>query len=259
MDSRVSQYGITEGIRRFVTNANHRIYSQSSVSFCCSYDTYTPTRNYLFHDYGVQRNGHGNNEWFRRQKQRFRLEAIRRAKKVLNSLDEDLPEGNLANLGLYGLGNRRSLEQLQQFTNINLKAKTDNVGPNMICMHNDFVAYDKSISPVANLYDEPVNLDAQPDYPLRTNLKFPPNTQPDNKHDSLLEQTVSLGGLPHHVVVQPSPLARLPSASLLFILWIFGLVIWCLLFLQNPPAADYTRAQKPRKVRPAKMRVHKDV
>jgi len=230
--------------------------------FCIHrYDTYTPTRNYLFHDYGTQANGHGNNEWFGRQRQRFRLMAIRRAKKVLNILDEQIPESNLANLGLYGLGKRRSLDQLQQFAHIDLKGKQGNEGDDAICVHDDYVPYDRSISPVANLYDEPANLDAQPEYPLRSNLKFAHQPKYDAEINSL-DQAAAIGGLDRRgpvVRTNESPLSKLPSVSLLLLLWIFGLVLWCLLFLHNPVSGDLPQKKIPRKAKPAKKRVFKDV
>ena len=224
------------------------------------YDTYTPTRNYLFHDGGEQTNGHGNNEWYRHKKERFRLMAIRRAKKILNLLDEQLPESNLANLGLYGLGKRRSLTQLQQFTNVDFQLKQGNEGASTVCLHSDYIKYDKSISPVANLYDEPANLDAQPEYPLRTQLKFA--HQPKYDLPSNLDQA-ALGDsdTAHHpAAVARSPLSKLPSASLLFFLWVFGLVLWCLLFLNNPPSEFSSSSKRAaRKAKPAKKRVYKDV
>ena len=186
--------------------------------------------------------------------------AIRRAKKVLNILDEQLPESNLANLGLYGLGKRRTLAQLQQFANMDLKSKRGNEGSDEICVHdNDYVTYDKAISPVANLYDEPANIDAQPEYPLRTQLKFA--HQPNYDLPSSLDQVaLGDGNLAHHSTVTRSPLSKLPSASLLFLLWVFGLVVWCLLFLNNPPSGEYSStARTPRKTKPEKRRVYKDV
>ena len=186
--------------------------------------------------------------------------AIRRAKKVLNLLDEQLPESNLANLGLYGLGKRRSLAQLQQFAHIDLKNKQGNEGDTAICVHNDYVPYDQSISPVANLYDEPANLDAQPEYPLRTNLKFAHQPKYEVELNSL-DQAAAIGELDHHAptLTADSPLSKLPSASLLLLLWIFGLVGWCLLFLHNPPSNELPKKRAPRKAKPAKKRVFKDV
>lgn len=223
------------------------------------YDTYTPTHNYLFHDYGEQSNGHGNNEWYKHKKERFRLMAIRRAKKILNLLDEQLPESHLANLGLYGLGKRRSLAQLQRFTHMDFKLKQGNEGAETVCLHSDYVTYDKSISPVANLYDEPANLDAQPEYPLRTQLKFvhqPTYDLPPNLDQPALGESDFVH---HPASVARSPLSKLPSASLLFLLWVFGLVLWCLLFLNNPPSEFSTKKRSPRKAKPAKKRVYKDV
>lgn len=189
--------------------------------------------------------------------------AIRRAKKVLNLLDEQLPESNLANLGLYGLGKRRSLAQLQQFTHMDFQSKRGNEGPDAVCVHRtDYVPYDQSISPVANLYDEPANLDAQPEYPLRTNLKFVHQPKYDTRVNNL-DQAAALGDNNLNrgsAITTKSPLAKLPSAPLLLLLWVFGLVVWCLLFLHNPASPEFPKKRKtPRKAKPAKRRVFKDV
>lgn len=232
------------------------------ISTLGRYDTYTPTRNYLFHDYNEQPNGHGNNEWFQRQKQRFRLMALRRAKKILGLLEEELPESNYANLGLYGLGKRRSLADLQGFSNLDFHSKRGNEGIDAICVHDNYVLYDKSVSPVANLYDEPVNLDPQPEYPLRINLKFA--HQPKYKSSNLADIDLNLPGSHaatsvHHEITHPSPLSNLPPVSLLLLLWIFGLVVWGLLFLHNPPAGDGFMTSTTTKMKRVKKRVYKDV
>jgi hypothetical protein len=231
-----------------------------------SYDTYTPTRNYLFHDYGDQENGHGDNEWFHHMKNRFRMMAIRRSQKVLNVLDEALPESNLANLGLYGLGKRRSLKQLEDFTKMNFSRKRGNEGKTEVCVHEDYVPYDAAISPVENLYDEPANLDPQPEYPLRTNLIFA--QQP--KHESIAEQhwaQASLGEIDLSAVAAggaaaieaAAPLSNLPSPFLLALLWIFGLMVWCLLFLKNSTSPTVLPTHRRKTKGPASKRVYKDV
>ena len=126
-----------------------------------SYDVYTPTRNIVFHDYGRQANGHGENEWFNHQRDRFRQASIVRAKTILQISGGNLDVNDQANLGLYGLGKRRSLKQLSEFANVDLENKAGNVGANVQCSGHEWVAYDTTISPQENLYGNPDNLDPQ--------------------------------------------------------------------------------------------------
>lgn len=143
------------------------------------YETYTPTRNYVFHDYAVdQPNGHGNLEWFKNQKQRFRAASIERVKLMLeipfgeegNMKDERALRTARANLGLYGLGKRRSLDELQTFARVNFAYASSNAGKQAVCVHKatDYITYDANVSPYENLHDKPDDLDPQPEFPLRT-------------------------------------------------------------------------------------------
>jgi hypothetical protein len=61
-----------------------------------------------------------------------------------------------ANLGIYGLGQRRSLDQLLDFTGIALpvnEASEKHGNEGHSCSNLDWVPYDASISPRANLFD----------------------------------------------------------------------------------------------------------
>ena len=66
-----------------------------------------------------------------------------------------------ANLGLYGLGKRRSLKQLDEFATVDLKNKVGNIGADVQCSGHEWVPYDTNISPQENLYNNPDNLDPQ--------------------------------------------------------------------------------------------------
>ena len=80
---------------------------------------YTPTQNIVYHNYQPNPEGHGPQEWMKRRRERLRLESIKRIKSFLQ-----LPEGdkdlNLANLGIYGLGKRRTLQQFSQFLGVDM-------------------------------------------------------------------------------------------------------------------------------------------
>lgn len=191
----------------------------------------------MFHDYGKQLNGHGENEWFKRQRDRFRQASITRAKTVLQLPGGVTDVNDQANLGLYGLGKRRSLTQLSEFTNVDFRKKVGNVGAGLKCSGHQWVPYDTTVSPQENLFTNPDNLDPQPEFPMRTKLQY----------YRQVEQTVPLydvnvGGngdrkLPgvasdyHGDHFDPDQNINMPSGSTLFVLWIFGLLVWYVMFM----------------------------
>ena len=233
------------------------------------YDTYTPTKNYVSHDYGQPNNGHGDLEWFKLfSKNQLRTMAIDRAKLILelSSLSEepDSINADRANLGLYGLGQRRSLEQMTGFINFQLDPQSKGTfekGP--ACVEGHAMArYDATISPLANRYHEgATKLDPYPIFPLRTEPVFssqhvtsaevakhlPDRLDTDhleiavgeNLRAKVVEKDSSkfhkLAAKLHHdplAAVGPELLeqSNLPPTSVLLVLWIFGLVIWYFVF-----------------------------
>lgn len=86
-----------------------------------SYDVYTPTRNIVFHDYRPNPGGHDMSEWFKKRRGRARQDSLDRIKTFLHIQGpEDTSETTLANMGIYGLGKRRSLAQLYKFVGIDM-------------------------------------------------------------------------------------------------------------------------------------------
>lgn len=92
---------------------------------------------------------------------------------------------------------------------------------------------------MANLYDKPNDLDPQPEYPLRTNFTY--YTEPNEPLPLPILGVIGGGGdyLQAQSGVAPGELAQesnpspFPPAPLLFTLWIFGLMVWCMTFA-NP-------------------------
>lgn len=81
---------------------------------------YSPTQNIVYHNYSPNPDGHGTMEWMKPWKQRLRDQSLRRIRTYLelpNGIDEML---KLDNLGIYGLGKRRTLQQLNDFVGIDL-------------------------------------------------------------------------------------------------------------------------------------------
>ena len=93
-----------------------------TVSFILfsSYDVYTPTQNIVYHNFQPNPDGHGAQEWMRPRFQRQRKASVERILAYLS-----LPGGdnnkNLANLGIYGLGKRRTMKQLSDFVGLDMK------------------------------------------------------------------------------------------------------------------------------------------
>lgn len=87
------------------------------------YDVYTPTQNIIYHDFAGNPDGHGPMEWLRPRFERLRQAALKRVRSTL-----ELPDGqeglNLANLGLYGLGRRRTLDQMSSFLHVDMKSQS---------------------------------------------------------------------------------------------------------------------------------------
>jgi len=229
----------------------------------------------VFHDYGAQANGHGNNEWFKHQKDRFRKEAVTRAKTIIQLPGGDPTVTAQANLGLYGLGKRRTLQQLFEFGRIKVENDVGNTGKVINCVGHEWVPYDASISPVANLFDRPDNLDPQPEYPLRTNMIYYQQVDQavskihvsiNDKGDAEVKERglrnpaglpSSAGGGEARQALDFPETPPLPSFSLLFVLWAFGLIVWCVLFM-NPQKSSGSGVKK-RKLKKKKFSSDKDV
>jgi len=81
-----------------------------------------------------------------------------------------------------------------------------------------------------NMFDKATDLDPQPEFPLRTQHVF--YQQPDQPIGELQDQGIvaqeSAIAPPVHVVGSNTP----PLATL-FILWIFGLLVWFMYFVNS--------------------------
>jgi hypothetical protein len=233
-----------------------------------SYDVYTPTVAIAFHDNGPQSNGHGNDEWFRHQRQRFRVEAIDRAKAPLQLKLQDgtlATDTALANLGLYGLGKRRTLKQLEEFTKVDFASQQNNDGKGETCVNLEYVPFDASVSPVDNYYDEPDDLDPQPEYPLRTKTIFYEQvvqTTPISRNIAAVDwreadvaSNVRVDSFQRMDGIEQT---NLPPVSTLLVLWAFGMMVWCVTFRYNAMSSGSGGGGTPRK-KYTKQLMSKDV
>ena len=94
------------------------------------YDVYTPTRSLVFHSYQPQPENHGINEWFKQRRDRIRTRSLLRIKTTIEVKGGDPSDTFKANMGIYGIGKRRSLAQLNDFVGINLAEGTGNAQVN---------------------------------------------------------------------------------------------------------------------------------
>ena len=145
-----------------------------------------------------------------------------------------------ANLGIYGLGRRRTLDQLLQFASIALpdsefRGQYGNEGKG--CANLNWVPYDKSISPRANLFDgtgKADDLELEPEFPLRTlpdagDYLFPMGGGSDVTWKD--QAAVNQGGIPQ---TETAVASNVPY-SFVFLLWVLGLYVWYASFVDISP------------------------
>ena len=209
------------------------------------YDVYTPTQNIVFKK--IFENPHQLewiNNWYG-QKILFLRKSYKRIRSYLEipiAEDDSSLTEKVDNLGIYGIGKRRSLKQLNEFLGIDLESLKSR-SPDAPCGNFEWVPYDSEISPMENLYTNPDDLDPQPEFPLRTNLTF--SVMRDSMvMDEDLDSEDSSTTL--HASVQASPLdaSRVPYGTLIFF-WILGLGFWCNVFVfSSNQTSGRTRRKK---------------
>lgn len=114
----------------------------------------------------------------------------------------------------------------------------------MKCANLEWVPYDSAISPTENLYENADDLDPQPEFPLRTELTFyeeieqPVGIQVDLGQDPVLEHKAH--------VIHHKDSNELPVFTI-FTLWMFGLVVWCVVFVHQGGGAMQPKRRKKKK------------
>jgi len=127
---------------------------------------------------------------------------------------------------------------------------------NAKCANLEWIPYDSSISPTDNLYEGADDLDPQPEFPLRTELTFyeeidqPVGLQIDLGQDPVLEQRKT--GALHNAESNELPVFTI------FALWMFGLVVWCVIFV-NQGGSTLQKQKKRRKKKKGSADSFKDV
>ena len=203
------------------------------------YDVYTPSQNIVYHK--VFSNP-AKLEWINNsfgEKFLFLKNSLRRIRSYLEIpfAEDEVSAEKLDNLGIYGIGKRRSLKELNEFVGIDLETMTSR-SPDAPCGNYKWVPYDSQISPMENLYSNPDDLDPQPEFPLRTNLTFSENRYGDSMVDLDDSSSSALG-----VSADPLDPSRVPYGTI-FLFWIVGLGFWCNMFVFSSKPSSRPRRKK---------------
>lgn len=120
----------------------------------------------------------------------------------------------------------------------------------MKCANLEWVPYDSSIPPMDNLYQDADDLDPQPEFPLRTQPTFyEPIDQPVGIQLHLGKDPIVGGGHERELVHNSNPSNEFPVFTI-FALWMFGLIVWCVVFSINHSGEfDKPKRRKPQNKR----------
>jgi len=196
------------------------------------YDVYTPTRSLVFHSYQPHPENHGMNEWYRQRRERIRNRSLHRIRTSLELKDGDPTDTGKANMGIYGIGKRRSIAQLNDFVGVNLAAGTGNA-QSLKCANLKFVPYNAEISPTDNFYDNPNDLDTQPEFPMRTDLKFYKQVEQIIASPLNFDFETDPESGSNRVLTASTEKYPFPPASTMLTLWFMGLALWCVFFMNS--------------------------
>jgi len=207
------------------------------------YDTYIPTQNIVYHDDGEGLKDVDPKHWGgpRNEVNAERQASMERMAVLLSLSEEENIEVAHANMGIYGLGKRRTLKQLEKFAGLNIKATKGNGQHPEGCVNLKWMPYNISTSPAENMFQDANDLDPQPEYPLRDigkqlKIETAPSPLQDLLGDNImaLDAPVQEGDVD---IVMSSGSTNIPakvdsalSGQMVFMLWCFGLFVWYLLF-----------------------------
>lgn len=206
------------------------------------YDVYTPTRNIVFHDYASNPDGIDPKGWT--QKPRIRNIALKRMRTLLQIRGGESSQSAQANLGLFGLGKRRTMRQLMDFVGIDLIRQSGN-DKELRCANHKWVPYDASIPPAESLYQNADDLDPQPEYPLRT-LQHHFHIQNDGIMD---DKSFSDTAAKPTIHAPSKTSASSPPINILILLWLFGLFVWYMMFVHTADTIPKYKLKSPKKKR----------
>lgn len=77
------------------------------------------------------------------------------------------------------------------------------------------------------MYDKATDLDPQPEFPLRTEFTFFVEQEPE------VDKYMVVDGVSAEQQAAAVPVQQGPPFMTLLILWFFGLIVWCMLFVNG--------------------------
>ncbi len=159
-----------------------------------------------------------------------------------------------ANLGIYGLGRRRTLDQLLEFTGIALPG-SDFTGQHgndgRGCANPTWVPYDATISPRANLFDGMGmvdDLDADPEFPMRT---LPDAISGRRRYDDTSFVMGDVGMMSksqsvEYLTSRNAPTLEVPYL-LILVLWSAGMCTWYGMFVGHDGKLKFGRGNNKQR------------
>jgi Glycosyltransferase (GlcNAc) len=223
------------------------------------YDTYTPTTNIVYDDNDSTNNTTNKLQSTINTNDQYRIRSINRAKiiaqiPILDGTVSITPtETTQANLGIYGLGKRRSIQQLNEFLHMDIQHSQSSSA--VQCENNTWIPYDRSILPTTNLYNEPDNLEPQPIYPLRTRLLYYQQEVvynadlgdvADHEQQQLFDSDYEYHHHHYHQLITKDPFDDMPSLTSLAVMWMIGLAAWYVIFFVRPKPSPRIKKRKPK-------------
>ena len=95
------------------------------------------------------------------------------------------------------------------------------------------VIFNAEISPTDNLYDNPNDLDTQPEYPMRTDLKFYKQVEQIMEPPLNFELDADQDIVSNKDSAATAEKYPFPPASTMLTLWFMGLALWCVFFMNS--------------------------
>ena len=118
------------------------------------------------------------------------------------------------------------------------------------CANRAWVPYDASISPIENAFEKATDLDPQPEFPLRTQFSF--FVEQESKPDKFMVTDGNPVAEQHAFPSVNRNSSNSPSFTMLLLLWILGLVVWCFFFVNTGGSRRAPRRRRTKNEEGAK-------
>ena len=96
---------------------------------------------------------------------------------------------------------------------------------------------------MANMFEKATDLDPQPEFPIRTQPIY------YQQLDQIMDQQEQIGADMASSVVAPAHTTTEfsgPPVATLLMLWIFGLMVWCMYFINSKESSDTSQTRRKK-------------